>query len=108
MQIFNQCAELDGVEDVSVSFVLLNDGELAEHLREIGVSVRILDETAMSFWDIYRALVVHCKDMEPDIIHSHRRKENVLTALVGLRLGVPSIRTVHGAPELEFSWFFAK
>jgi len=37
---------------------------------------------------------------QPDVIHTHRSKENVLGALANrLSINVPCLRTSHGAPE---------
>ena len=99
VQLFNMCEQLRASDEILLDVVLLNDGLLAERLREIGIAVTILDEASLSFWRICTALITHCRNRRPDIMHSHRRKENVLVALCGLRLRIPSIRTVHGAAE---------
>ena len=69
VQLFNLCEQLQGSDPVTLDVVLLNEGELAGHLREIGVTVTVLDETSMSFWALYTALVTHCQELRPDIIH---------------------------------------
>ena len=46
--------------------------------------------------------------MQPDIIHTHRIKENILGSIAGLLNGsIASLRTAHGAPEYKPAWFHA-
>lgn len=88
-----------------VSAVLLNDGELAKRLRDCNIPVMVLDETDISTFQIFLRLRRHIKQARPDVIHTHRQKENILGALANVTsIGAKSIRTVHGAPEFSGSW----
>jgi glycosyltransferase involved in cell wall biosynthesis len=102
VQLFNLCQQLSLIEDVELHVVLLNEGQLASRLRDIQVAVAVFDEGRLSFAQIYGQLVAHCTQLRPDILHSHRQKENVLAALCGLRTQTPSVRTAHGASEFNF------
>jgi glycosyltransferase involved in cell wall biosynthesis len=44
----------------------------------------------------YRELLALARDIQPDVVHGHTAKAGLLTRLVGLRLGVPSVYTPHG------------
>jgi L-malate glycosyltransferase len=90
--------------EVSLIVIVLNHGELSRRLSDVGISVRILPETSMSSVGIFFSLVGEVFRFRPDIVHTHRQKENILGAiafainrLLG-RAGV-SVRTVHGASE---------
>lgn len=96
------CKKLEKSEEVVLSVALLNEGELAERLRAEGVDVVVFPEEQMHVFKIYRELTRLCRQKSIQVIHSHRQKENVLAALCRLFPGIPSIRTVHGAPEFAF------
>lgn len=85
---------------VTVSVILLNEGLLAERLRAEKVPVLVLDENRHGAlyiaWRIWRFL----RTQRPDIVHTHRHKENLLGALAAaFTSGARSLRTVHGADE---------
>ena len=80
--------------------VLMNRGKLAEELERLGVVVRIVDESRNSFAKSVSIIRKLIKGFAPDVIHSHRYKENVLAwcasrGLAGCRL----VATQHGMPE---------
>lgn len=79
--------------------VLLNDLEPARRLRQSGIEVTVLPESELGFGALLRALLSHVRTYPPALIHTHRQKENILGALVARRHRLPSVRTVHGAPE---------
>ena len=83
-----------------VGAVVLNPGTLSEKLRALGIDVEVLDETRMNARQILLQLRRFIQVWEPDIIHTHRDKENILGAIANwLTRRVPSVRTVHGAEE---------
>ena len=79
--------------------IVLNPGELERRLRAAGVGVTLLDETRLSTWQIFRGVQQVLLEFRPDIIHTHRSKENVLGGLAARLSGCASLRTVHGASE---------
>jgi glycosyltransferase involved in cell wall biosynthesis len=86
--------------DIEVAAVVLNDGELAQRLAAAGVTVNILDESRLSSWRIFADLKALLRRWQPDIVHTHRTKENVLGSFANmLTRRVPSVRTVHGDSE---------
>jgi glycosyltransferase involved in cell wall biosynthesis len=84
---------------VMVSVVLMNGGRLEQELNHAGVRVVVLDETQHSALQLLYLLTRCIRELQPDVVHTHRSKENVLGAFAALRCGVPSMRTAHGAAE---------
>src|SRR5277367_5793662 len=98
-QAFTQLSALHEA-NVTVAAALLNEGELAARLRARGVPVTVLDESRLSGTGILLALRRLMREWRPDIVHTHRTKENILGSLANRLAGnVPSVRTVHGASE---------
>jgi glycosyltransferase involved in cell wall biosynthesis len=85
--------------DVRVTVILLNHGTLEEKLRDCGIELYILDESRLNGLHILRQLNQIIQKIKPDIIHTHRIKENILGSIVAWRNNTPSLRTTHGAPE---------
>jgi glycosyltransferase involved in cell wall biosynthesis len=85
--------------------VLMNDGELAQKLRLANIPTEIIDEQQISGVVIIRTLIARIKTLKPDLIHTHRQKENILTSIANLAATIlpwrriKSLRTTHGAPE---------
>jgi len=107
-QLFNLSKKLNDKSDVSLKVVLLNHGELENRLLNEGIDTVVITENSIGFVGILRALSQVCANWLPDIIHSHRFKENILVGLCSLRFSIPSVRTVHGASEIEISTFSLK
>jgi glycosyltransferase involved in cell wall biosynthesis len=85
---------------MQVAAALLNDGELAERLRSRHIAVSILPEATLNGLEILFALRKLMQTSQPDIVHTHRIKENILGSIANrLTRNVPSVRTVHGAGE---------
>lgn len=100
VQLFQLCLAMQKVDDVELHVVLLNEGKLAERLREQAVPVSVFDESTLSGFSILRHLITEFRQRRPHIVHTHRQKENVLGSIAARLAGVPrSVRTVHGAPE---------
>ena len=85
-----------------VSVVLLNHGVLEQKLRNDGVSVHVLDESHLNSFQILQQLNKIIDELNPDVIHTHRLKENILGSLAAWHNHrMPSLRTVHGATEFR-------
>jgi L-malate glycosyltransferase len=105
VQLWTLVRHLNRREDMRARVVLLNEGETAERLREAGVAVDILDESRLNGFQILLGLRQLIRRHRPDVIHTHRQKENILGALANVTtLRVPSVQTVHGASEHAPSW----
>jgi glycosyltransferase involved in cell wall biosynthesis len=86
--------------DVSVAAALMNDGVLAAQLRSLNIPVNIFDESRLNGAQILLALRQLMLTWQPDVVHTHRTKENILGSLANRLAGnVPCVRTVHGASE---------
>ncbi len=90
--------------EVEVAAAILNPGELSERLAAAGVRVWTFDESRQSSPVIARGLYSAMRTWRPLIVHTHRQKENVLGGVVAALLGIPSLRTAHGAEEHAVSW----
>jgi glycosyltransferase involved in cell wall biosynthesis len=86
--------------EVAVAVALLNEGELARRLRHAKVEVYVLDEAKHGMLALLYRLVNVVRRLHPDLIHTHRMKENLLGALCSVAFrGVACLRTVHGSLE---------
>lgn len=80
--------------------VLLNHGRLETLCAQAGIHTRVIDEGRHGFAAILARLIAICREIRPQIIHSHRYKENLLAALATLACGRPRlVTTVHGLSE---------
>ena len=100
VQLFYLARALQAHPGVELRVVLLNPGQLEQRLRDEGVAVTVFDENRLSAPDIARALYREMRRWRPDLLHTHRSKENILGALVAGLCRVPSLRTVHGDSEI--------
>ncbi len=100
MQLFTLAVELQRNPNIELQIFLLNYGQLYERLTKAGVSVLVFNESQINTFgvavELYRAL----RRFKPQILHTHRLKENIIGSVVAFLFGnTPSIRTVHGAAE---------
>lgn len=92
---------------VDLCVLLMNEGELADHLRQIGIHPHIINERQYSSLGIVMKILKAIRQYKPDVIHTHRQKENILGSFANLFAVIfrgrltPSVRTAHGAPEFN-------
>jgi len=103
VQLFHLAFNLNEHEDVYLLVVLLNDGQLAKALRERNIDVVILDESKYSFLKIMVKFYKLCRQFNPDLVHTHRTKENIIGGTLSWLTRSKGIRTVHGASEFTFN-----
>lgn len=97
---FNLLCHLKAYPDLDLGIIILNEGKLAEKLRSCGVAVHVIDEKLLSFRDIVQRSRSIIRSSTPDVIHSHRYKENILATLAaGFNGSIRLIATQHGLPE---------
>ena len=100
VQAFTLLTALKNTHRVQVAAALMNEGELAKRLRAQNIPVTVFPETEMDALSTFFALRRLIKQWQPDVVHTHRFKENILGALASAcTRSVPSFRTAHGAPE---------
>ncbi|MHA1284843.1 MAG: glycosyltransferase family 4 protein [Promethearchaeota archaeon] len=85
---------------LTIKVVVLNEGKFAKVVNKIGIDTIILDENKLSFWEIFERLKSIVYYDSPDILHSHRYKENILAYLVSRRKNIKLLTTIHGMPEI--------
>jgi glycosyltransferase involved in cell wall biosynthesis len=98
------CHLLQGLmkfRDLEIAAILLNDGRLADELRKSGTVVFVVDEKRKSFPEICLDIGKIRMKRHPDIIHSHRYKENILAYLASKTgKNIQLVATQHGMPEM--------
>jgi len=86
--------------DTDIAAVVMNPGTLADKLRSAGISVYVLDEQKAGSLEIGVQLRAVLREWWPDVVHTHREKENILGSLASRSCrNIPSVRTVHGGQE---------
>lgn len=100
VQAFTLMSQLKRLPETEVAALLMNEGTLADKLRSTGISVQIVDEGKVGALGIFSNLRRILRTWQPDVIHTHREKENILGCLANHTCrNVPSVRTVHGGRE---------
>lgn len=100
VQALGMMRALKNSSEIELQAVVLNQGELVERLRKIGVPVLVLDEAQLGFAQIKRQLRDYLRAYPAEILHSHRYKENLLGWLVKKPADVRRlVQTVHGVQE---------
>ena len=106
VQLFTLAKALYHYTPAALSVVILNRGKLEQELCKTGIRVMVLDESELNTFQLLRQLGRIVRELRPDVIHTHRTKENILGSITA-RLGgdIPSIRTAHGAQEHRHDWY---
>lgn len=100
VQVHSLLVSLRGVPYLDISVITLNEGKLAENLRQSGFEVRVIEESKHTFFKILGLLKKELKGKEIDILHTHRYKENVLGGMIKRRCKIKRlVQTVHGLSE---------
>lgn len=98
VQAYTLLKELAKRHDLLV--ILLNDGQLAKQLVSASVPVEIVDESQFSFIQILSKVGKLVLEFDPEVIHTHREKENVIGAISSLRSRrAVCVSTIHGSAE---------
>ena len=86
--------------EFELSAILLNEGRLAQEVRNCGIPVAVIPETRRTIFGILREAKRFLSGKAVKVLHSHRYKENLLAALLARQCNVPVlVRTQHGLPE---------
>lgn len=100
VQVFTLIKHLAIDSKLDIHVVIMNNGELADRLRLENIDITILDEAKYNGISLLSNLFLLIRRLQPDLVHTHRQKENVLGSIASLfGKRTCSIRTVHGAPE---------
>jgi glycosyltransferase involved in cell wall biosynthesis len=96
---------LQRIGDLRVSAIFLNEGHLADEVRQSGVEVCVVPEVKQNFFQILSKASSFLQTRNAQILHSHRYKENLLAALLARWCHVPvHVSSRHGAPEPFAGW----
>jgi glycosyltransferase involved in cell wall biosynthesis len=89
-------------QDTAVAVLLFNEGKLAHKLRSAGMQVFIHPEQRLNSLRLLMRTRRTVRTFKPDIVHTHRIKEDVIGALATFPSGrgIRLVRTVHGADEV--------
>lgn len=99
-QLYTLAKELQKSDKVKVSVVLMNYGALEQKIRHENIDIYVFDETKLNGIRISLNLLRLFHRLRPDVIHTHGKKENVISSFCSLFFSnIISIRTAHGAPE---------
>jgi L-malate glycosyltransferase len=105
VQIAGLLEGLRDFSDLEVSAVVLNKGRLSDELIARNIPVVIYEETRLNALQIVRALCARFRSQRPDVVHTHRYKENVLAGIAAKLSSVPlGVHTVHGLQESLRGW----
>jgi L-malate glycosyltransferase len=99
---YELCRGLSQIKDIDVRVVILNHGKLSETCRSAGIKTYVIDETKNGFTAVATEFIRFARGFQPHIIHSHRYKENILSAIAMPFCGFPGlVTTVHGISEVN-------
>ena len=97
--------------ELLVCVIILNQGQLFEKLTASGAKVCLCDESRESFVHILKQSHSFVRKIRQStaqvVLHSHRRKENLIALLIAVAEQLPAVRTLHGADEHAASASFA-
>lgn len=104
VQVFQLCCALSSFSGIEVSAITFNTGILEERLRKASIPVSVVDETRLSALSMTVAIARLLRQEQPDIVHTHGQKENILGSLGAMAAKIPHcVRTVHGNNETSLS-----
>lgn len=102
VQLFNLAKELNTKNNLNLHIILLNHGLLEEKLLAENICITVLDETKLNSLVISFRIIKLFYLLKPDIIHTHRLKENIMGGISSLfQWKSKSVRTVHGLQEFN-------
>lgn len=102
VQLYNLACELNSHEDIQLKVILLNHGELELKLQQKGVNVLVIDETKHGALTILKKIVMVIHVFNPDVVHTHRTKENILGSIAAKICNIRTcVRTAHGLSEFK-------
>ena len=98
---YNLLKGLIKINNIQLSAILLNEGKLSEEVKKLGIHVEIVDETRLNIFQMIKKIRNITQELSPDIIHSHRLKENILAYYANNsdHKTISLISTQHGMPE---------
>lgn len=100
--VYQLVKSLSQRSELKVFLITLNHGRLEELCSSAGVDTFVIDEKQNNFVSIALKAARIIRKIRPDVIHSHRYKENLIAAIAGSLGGRPKlVSTQHGLTELK-------
>lgn len=107
--VANLLPELAGFPGLHVHAIVLNEGLLAQRLREHRVPVTVFLEHALSAVGLVKRIKQRLWQTRTDLLHTHGYKQNILGTVAARLARVPWIvRTEHGVGESLSGWAAAR
>jgi glycosyltransferase involved in cell wall biosynthesis len=98
-QLLSGLHQLDGID---LHLIILNEGRLEQLCKKLGIKCYLIDEQKLSVVAIIGRSIRVARKIRPNIIHAHRYKENILSALAAVFCGRPKlVTTQHGRTEAD-------
>lgn len=98
--VYQLLKKLKDYNDVNISLILFNEGRLATEIRSLGFDIDIVDEKKKNIFQLIYETGKLLVRKSPDIIHSHRYKENIIAYMSSkFKSGIRLVSTQHGMPE---------
>lgn len=88
------------VEVVAVVEPHETDHPFAVPLREAGVQVRMIAVAARAYLEERRQVRALCRSFQPDIVHTHGYRPDLLDAPVARKVGAGTVTTMHGSSRM--------
>ncbi|MGX5172738.1 glycosyltransferase [Aliikangiella sp. IMCC44653] len=104
-QLFTLCDSLKHDFSQQVCVILLNHGELETRLKSIGIKVYVINESQFNIVKIIQRCIRIIKTEKPQIIHTHRFKENIIGAISAKFCNsIATLRSCHGHAEHHYGF----
>ena len=99
---YNLISEQAKNKKLEVSVIILNQGQLVDNIEKTdNVKLFVLDEQKLSFINILIRTIKQVRNLKPNILHSHRYKENILSFISSLFIkNGKLVTTQHGLVEI--------
>ena len=106
VQIASLLQEFRSDPEVELSAILFNHGTLYDRLTSSNVPTQVVSETQLRTVQLIARLRAHFIKWRPNIVHTHRYKENCLAGLAAAMTGNRPlvVQTVHGIHEGFRGW----
>ena len=87
-------------DDIELLAIVLNNGKLANELKNRKIETYVVDEKKNFFIQLLWKIFKICRHRGIHILHTHRYKEDFIGTLMSLLLRIPFlVCTQHGLPE---------
>jgi len=105
IQLYYLAKSLNIMQNINLHIILLNEGILSDKLIANNISTYILDEKKISSLSLLCKVLKIAKKLKPDVVHTHRYKENILGGIITLILfRTKYVCTIHGSAEHKVSF----